>query len=313
MGKGSIIEVTNLSKSFGSRKVIDDISLTVEEGEVFGFLGPNGSGKTTTIRMLLNLIHADEGSVWINGYNLKTDFNKAIEKVGAIVETPKFHPYLSGRGNLKLMANLVNGISPGRVESVLKLVGLSGREDDKVKTYSLGMRQRLGIANALLGSPRLVILDEPTNGLDPQGMKEIRDLIIDMALKEKITFFISSHLLHEVEQICSSVAILNGGRIIAQGRVKDLLNVSHETIDVFTPSLEEAFSISEGLDFVKGVEKTARGITVRIEKGYGAQLNRCLVNSGIDVEYVIPRSRSLEEFFIELVEGGEADAEDSEK
>ena len=167
--------------------------------------------------MPVNLIYPNEGTIKINGYDLKSDFYKAIEKVGAIVETPRFYPYMSGRKNLQLMANLINNMPKGRVDEVLEIVGLSSRAKDKVKTYSLGMKQRLGIANALLNNPMLVILDEPTNGLDPQGMKEIRDLVCELASKKNITFFISTHLLHEVEQICNKVAILHHGKIVSQG------------------------------------------------------------------------------------------------
>lgn len=213
----NVIEFVNLCKSFNGKKIIDNISFNVEEGDVFGFLGPNGSGKTTTIRMLVNLIYPNEGTIKINGYDLKSDFYKAIEKVGAIVETPRFYPYMSGRKNLQLMANLINNMPKGRVDEVLEIVGLSSRAKDKVKTYSLGMKQRLGIANALLNNPMLVILDEPTNGLDPQGMNEIRDLVCELASKKNITFFISTHLLHEVEQICNKVAILHHGKIVSQG------------------------------------------------------------------------------------------------
>lgn len=299
-----IIEVINLSKSFSGRKVIDDVNLTVEAGDVFGFLGPNGSGKTTTIRMLVNLIYPDEGTIKINGYDLKKDFCKAIEKVGAIVETPKFYNYLSGRKNLELMANLMDGVSKKRVDEVLDMVGLTGRAKDKVSTYSLGMKQRLGIGNALLNNPGLVILDEPTNGLDPQGMKEIRDLIIKLASENNISFFISTHLLHEVEQVCNKVAILHHGRIIAQGRVDDLLNSDQETVEICTASPDKAFNVLENLEFVKKLEKSSKGLIVQIEDGYSARVNRMLITNNIDVEYLIPHNQSLEAFFIELTGGG---------
>jgi ABC-2 type transport system ATP-binding protein len=300
----NIIEVSNLSKSFKGRKVIDKINLIVEEGDIFGFLGPNGSGKTTTIRMLVNLIYPDEGTIKINGCNLKDNFKNAIENVGVIVETPKFHPYLSGRKNLELMANLISDISSDRVDEVLKLAGLISRAGDKVKTYSLGMKQRLGIANALLGNPELVILDEPTNGLDPQGMKEIRDLVCELALKKNITFFISTHLLHEVEQICNKVAILNHGKIVAQGKVDDLLNFDYETVEICTSSNERVLDIIKHLHYVKSAERSVKGIVVHIEKGRSAELNRLLITNDVDIEYLIPLNRSLETFFIDITKGG---------
>lgn len=280
----NVIEFVNLCKSFNGKKIIDNISFNVEEGDVFGFLGPNGSGKTTTIRMLVNLIYPNEGTIKINGYDLKSDFYKAIEKVGAIVETPRFYPYMSGRKNLQLMANLINNMPKGRVDEVLEIVGLSSRAKDKVKTYSLGMKQRLGIANALLNNPMLVILDEPTNGLDPQGMKEIRDLVCELASKKNITFFISTHLLHEVEQICNKVAILHHGKIVSQGRVDDLLNVNYEVVEICTSSVEKTLSAIKNLDYVKGAEKSKKGVMAQIEIGYSVELNRHLIVNDIDVK-----------------------------
>lgn len=304
----NVIEVIGLSKALKGRKVIDNVDLTVLRGDIFGFLGPNGSGKTTTIRMLLKLIYPDDGVIKVNGFDLKKDFNRAIERVGAIVEIPRFYNYLSGRKNLELMANLTNNISKNRVDEVLDMVGLVERAEDKVKTYSLGMKQRLGIANALINNPAIVILDEPTNGLDPQGMKEIRDLIIRLAGEQSITFFISTHLLHEVELMCNRVAILNNGRIIAQGRVEELLNVDYETVEVCAGGWDSAINLLENIDYVKSFEKTARGIMFKIERGNSARLNQALINNGIEVEYLIPHNQSLESFFIETIKGGNENA-----
>lgn len=299
----NMIEVRGLSKSFGRRRVIDNIDLTVKKGDIFGFLGPNGSGKTTTIRMLLGLIHPDKGTVRINGHDLKTDFSNAIKGVGAVVETPKFHSYLSGRKNLELMANLIPNLPEDRVDTVLAMVGMSRRADDKVRTYSLGMKQRLGIANALLGNPELVILDEPTNGLDPAGMKEIRDIILRLAGKENITFLISTHLLFEVEQICSRVAILQRGKILAEGDVKELLSNNNEKLEIYSPQLEAVAASLSSLSYVNSFEKSSDKLTVIIDKGYAADLNKHLVSDGIAVEYLIPKRGTLEERFIELTKG----------
>jgi len=303
MDKKVMIEVKELSKSFGNKKVIDQLNMVVEEGDTFGFLGPNGSGKTTTIRMMLNLIYPDQGLIRLDGYDIRKDFYKAIEKVGAIVEVPKFHLYLSGRKNLELMANLMHGIPQKRIDEVLEAVGLSDRSDDKMRTYSLGMKQRLGIANALLGYPRLVILDEPTNGLDPQGMKEIRDLICRLASEEKITFFISTHLLHEVEQICNRVAILHHGKIVKEGLVCDLLKVDHEDLEICTSNRQGVFKLLDALPYIEEKRESPRGVYARIEKGYSAVLNRFLVENSMDVQYLIPQGQSLEELFIELTKG----------
>lgn len=230
-----LLEARNLEKTLGGRKIIDNLSLRVMMGDIYGFLGRNGQGKTTTIRILTGLVFPDSGDVIIDGYNLRSNFEKAISKVGAIVESPSFYGYLSGYDNLRLMANLVPGIRQGRVEEVLEIVGLSRRAKDKVTTYSLGMKQRLGMANALLNNPKLIILDEPTNGLDPQGMKEIKEMIIQLASEKNITFFISSHLLREVEQICTRVGIIDNGRLLREASMMELKQDSQGK------SLEEVF------------------------------------------------------------------------
>lgn len=192
------------------------------KGDIYGFLGRNGQGKTTTIRLITGLIFPDDGDITIDGHSLGDDFKKAISNVGAIVESPSFYGYLSGYDNLKLMANIIPGIRKDRIDEVLEIVRLSSRAKDKVKTYSLGMKQRLGIANALLSSPKLIILDEPTNGLDPQGMKEIKEMIVQLASERNITFFISSHLLHEVEQICNRVGIIENGKLLSEASLVEL-------------------------------------------------------------------------------------------
>lgn len=300
----NILEVNNLTKYFGKRKVINEISLKVQKGDIYGFLGQNGSGKTTTIRMLLNLIHSDGGTIKIKDYDVKKDFHKAIESVGAIVETPRFYSYLSGRKNLELMANLVPDIDEDRVDQVLEMVGLSNRAKDKVKTYSLGMKQRLGVANALLNNPELIILDEPTNGLDPQGMKEIREMIVDLSTNQNITFFISTHLLHEVEQICNRVSILHQGSIVIEGEVKDLLNKDFESIEIYTKHGNRALEEVGNLHFVKEAKEFDAGIKLDIEKGYSSELNSYLVSRDIEVSYIIPQKQSLESFFIDSIKGG---------
>ena len=223
----TILEAKGLIKSFKGKNVVNNLNLKVMRGDVYGFLGRNGQGKTTTIRMITGLISPDSGNVTIDGFNIKTDFIKAISHIGAIVESPTFYDYLSGYDNLKLMANLIPGILKSRIDEVLEIVGLKNRSKDKVKTYSLGMKQRLGLANALLNNPKLIILDEPTNGLDPQGIKEIRDMITRLSTENKITFFISSHLLHEVQQICNRIGIIHDGRLLYEGYVHEINNSSN--------------------------------------------------------------------------------------
>lgn len=229
-----ILETRNLTKSFGRRKVIDRINLKVQQGDIYGFLGRNGQGKTTFIRLLTGLIFPDAGEVRINGRHLQTNFKQAIAQVGAIVESPAAYDYLSGYDNLKLMGNLVPHLPRSRIDEVLRIVGLAGRARDKVRTYSLGMKQRLGIAGVLLGHPKLIILDEPTNGLDPQGMREIKELIAELAVHERITFFISSHLLHDMEQLCNRVGIIHGGKLLAEGNVHELAaRAKDRTLETF--------------------------------------------------------------------------------
>jgi len=308
MSGKNILEVSQVNKFFGNKKVVSDLSFQVAEGDVFGFLGPNGAGKTTTIRMILGLISMDSGTVKINGFDIKENFNQAIRQVGAVVETPKFYPYLSGYHNLRLIANLHPELPKTRVEEVLEIVGLADRAKDKVKTYSLGMRQRLGLARALLNYPRLVFLDEPTNGLDPQGMLEIREMISQLAIEQDITFFITSHLLYEVEQICNKVAILKEGCLIAQNPVKDLLNNQNEKVEISTGDTSSALSILKDRSFVKSVQSSANGLIVEIDKGSSSQLNQLLVSKQVRVDYLVPKNQSLEQIFIGLTERGKKDA-----
>lgn len=226
MISNTLLETRGLTKSFGGRKIIDNLSLKVCKGDVYGFLGRNGQGKTTTIRLMTGLIFPDAGDILIGGHSIKKNFKQAISNVGVIVETPSFYGYLSGYDNLRLMANLIPGARKAKVDEVLEIVGLKERAKDKVRTYSLGMKQRLGIANALLGEPKLIILDEPSNGLDPQGMREIKELIVQLSSEKDIAFFISSHLIHDIEQICNRVAMIDKGKVLVEKSVKALIDDS---------------------------------------------------------------------------------------
>mgnify|MGYP003302707079 CR=1 FL=1 len=219
---GNIIEVKNLNKSFGKKKVLNNVSLSVSEGEIVGFIGPNGAGKTTTIKLILGLQKIDSGTVVINGYDIVKDFKKAIEKVGAIVESPDLYMYLSGLDNLKMIASMYNGIDSKRIDEIVKLVGLENRIKDKVSKYSLGMRQRLGIAASLIHSPNVLILDEPTNGLDPEGIKELRALLKKLAKKEKMGVLISSHNLSELESFCTDVCLIKNGEILTTASIEEI-------------------------------------------------------------------------------------------
>ncbi|MFZ5352290.1 MAG: ABC transporter ATP-binding protein [Bacillota bacterium] len=299
-----MLEAKNLNKRFGRRKVINNLDLHISKGDIYGFLGPNGAGKTTTIRMLLGLIRYDTGSISINGYDLKREYKDAIIKVGAVVETPRFYEQYNAYDNLKLIKNLYKGAPRGIIEEVLELTGLTNRADDKVRTYSLGMKQRLGIARALINEPELVILDEPTNGLDPQGMKEIRELIYRLASNKKITFFISTHLLSEVELICNKVGIINNGTKIVEGYVSELLNSAYESIDAIVNDPVKAKSLLAGNLHIKSLQLIDGGIRLSIERGMTGEISRLLIENGLELKYLIPRPQSLEEYFIEKTGGG---------
>ena len=220
-----IVEVKNLTKYFGKKKVLDDISFSLEEGQILGFIGPNGAGKTTTIKLILGLQKINSGTVNINGYDIKKDFEDAISRVGAIVESPDLYMYLSGMDNLKLIANMYSSITKERILEVVSLVGLENRINDKVSKYSLGMRQRLGIAASLIHNPNVLILDEPTNGLDPEGIKELRDLLKRLVKKEKVGVLISSHNLAELESFCTDVCLIKGGKIITSMSMEEIKKV----------------------------------------------------------------------------------------
>jgi ABC-2 type transport system ATP-binding protein len=300
----TMLEIENLHKSFGKREILKGISLNVEKGDIYGFLGPNGSGKTTTIRCILGLVHHQQGRVLLNGQEIQANFKACISKIGTVVETPKFYDQYSGYQNLKLMLDLYQGIPDRRIDEVLEIVGMKERAGDKVKTYSLGMKQRLGIARALLHQPELVILDEPTNGLDPQGMKEIREMIIQLSSEYNITFFISTHLLSEVEILCNRVGILKSGQKVADGEVQSLLKQENEVLEIISADYESILSLMSGLKFILSVKQSEKGLYAEILKGYSYPLIKELVGKNIHFDYVIPRTQSLENYYLGLTEGG---------
>jgi len=300
-----VIQTTNLTKKFGKKTVVDQLSISIGEGDVFGFLGPNGAGKTTTIRMLVGLISPTSGQAHILGKNVQSEFVHAIKEVGAIVENPELYPFYTGRQNLRHFAKLSGTVDNERIEEVVKLVRLENRIDTKVKTYSLGMRQRLGLAQALLNRPKVLILDEPTNGLDPQGMKEIREIIGHLASQEKITIFISSHLLHEIEQLCNKVAIVSNGKLIVQGDVASLLSKEHQEVEIEVNDADRAKKVLIGLPFVQEVSVEGNMINVKYTGDHVAKINKALVMEDVEVKHLSVKKGNLEEFFLELT-GGEA-------
>lgn len=298
-----IIEIKNLSKNFKNLKAVDNLNINVFKGDVFGFLGPNGAGKSTTIRMLLTLIKPTKGNIKIFGKDLHKERLSILRNIGAIVEKPDFYGYLSAYKNLEILSRISgHTISKKRIMEVLELVGLAERYKSKVKTFSHGMKQRLGLAQALLHDPELIILDEPTTGLDPMGMKEIRDLIIHLSRDQKKTVFLSSHILYEVEQVANRMIIINKGTAKVEGTVKELLDASNLTVTFEVSDIEKAKSILLSTRWdqkLKGI--TNKKMEFTIDNNEVAMLNRFLVENGIDVMSIIP-TRSLEEYFLKITQ-----------
>ena len=287
-----------LSKAYGKRLAVDHLDLQVDRGELFGFLGPNGAGKTTTIRMALGLIAPTNGSVEILGLEVRHNRSKVLPRVGALVESPALYSYLSGRNNLRAFGDLLGGVPDKRIDEVLEIVSLTGRDKDKVKTYSMGMKQRLGLAVALLNDPDLLILDEPANGLDPAGIVEMRDLLRALAAEGK-TVFISSHVLSEVQQICNRVAIINHGKLIRLAPVHELLDAPGEfEIKVDAP---DALVVALRLQPWGQEARVEHGLVItRAPDGRGRELIAFLVQNGHQPDSVAERQRDLEDIFLSL-------------
>ncbi len=296
----SVLATRRLTKQFGKIKAVDSLDLTVRRGEVLGFLGPNGSGKSTTISMVLGLVLPTEGSVSIMGQSLAENPELVSRHVGAIIENPAFYPYLTGRDNLRAQAKLVGGVPEGRIDELIKLVNMEGRADGKYKTFSLGMKQRIGIASTLLTNPELVILDEPTNGLDPAGQREIRSIIPRMA-DEGHAVLLASHMLHEVEQVSDHVLIIRRGEKITEGSVDDLLR-RNGYIDVRIPDAdpEAAAKVVRAVPGVEQVSVEDERLVVIAADELGAAINRALADAGLYASQIAPRRSSLEDIFLEL-------------
>jgi len=296
-----IIEIKGLTKKFKDVKAVDELSLNVNKGDIFGFLGPNGAGKSTTIRMLLTLIRPNEGTIRLFGKSLNEERDLILQDVGAIVEKPDFYNYLSAYKNLEILGRISGReVSSNRIMEILEIVGLKERRTSKVKTYSHGMKQRLGIAQALLHDPELIILDEPTTGLDPQGMKEIRDLIIHLRDEKNKTIFLSSHLLSEVEQIANRMIIINKGKTVVEGFVRDLLNSAELKVTIEVDTIDSAKQLisqsrwSGKIDSIKNNK-----LILNLPSEEIAELNKYFVENNISVSAVIP-TRSLEEYFLKI-------------
>ncbi|WHY69185.1 ABC transporter ATP-binding protein [Neobacillus sp. SuZ13] len=300
MEKNITLAVKDLKKVIGKKEIIKGLTFDLREGEVFGFLGPNGAGKTTTIRMLVGLIKPTSGSIHICGSNIEENFQEAMTNLGCIVENPELYPYLSGYNNLLHFARMIEGIGEGRIKEVTELVGLTERIHDKVKTYSLGMRQRLGIAQALLGNPKVLILDEPTNGLDPAGIREMRQFIRYLAEEEGLSVLVSSHLLSEIQLLCDRVAIISKGTIIRTDTVQQLLSNRERVIWHIQP-------LERGKDVLRSltkIEETDDGtILTEYNEQKIPQWNKQLVEAGVSVMEMNRKMPVLEDLFLELTGG----------
>lgn len=296
----AIIQVNNLSKLYGQLKAVDHLSFTVGEGEIYGFLGQNGAGKSTTIRMLLTLIRPTAGSIHIFGKELNAARHKILQQIGAIIEKPDLYTYLTAYQNLQMMARLSGGQpTKAQIMRQLEMVGLASRSDSKVKTFSQGMKQRLGIACALIHNPRLLILDEPTNGLDPQGIADVRNLLLHLGRNEKKTIVISSHLLNEIELIADSMLIIDKGKKVTEGRVTDLMNPDDILVEITTTNNSHALQQLRQTGWSQYLLASEEKIQLRLHQSQIPQLARDLVAMGVDL-LSLQWKHSLEEYFLSL-------------
>lgn len=297
----NILEIKNISKKLGKKQILNDITFEIKEGEIFGFVGPNGAGKTTLIKTILGLYKQDKGQVTIGGYSLEKDFEKAMSKIGAIIENPEMYDYLSGKNNLKIYASISNINDESYINKIIKTVKLENRINNKVKTYSLGMRQRLGLAQALISKPKLLILDEPTNGLDPLGIKELRELLKKISKEDNIAVLISSHILSEIELICDRIAIIDNGSLV---EIKDLNKKQKEeklTITLEVKQTKEANDYLNKNGYVSEIEN--QKLKLELPKEEIPKVNKLLVENNINVYEIKQKEKTLEEEFIEKTQG----------
>jgi len=297
-----VLRTIGLSKRFGKRWAVKDLNLEIHRGDVFGFLGPNGAGKSTTIRMILTLLAPTAGSIELFGLDLHAHRSRVLARVCGIVEKPDFYLYLSAYRNLEILGSMTRPVTKQEITEALESVGLASRARDRVKTYSHGMKQRLGIAQALLTKPDIIVLDEPTSGLDPQGMKEVRELVRRLSTEREMTIFLSSHLLSEVEVVTTRIGVINHGELVAQGKVSELLGSAVTEYTLQVSQVDTALESIARLPFAEVLSSEDGRIELRIEPGRSAELNHTLVMDGIDVSSLSPR-RSLEDYFLKITGG----------
>jgi len=303
MEKETVIKVDHLAKSFGSFQAVKDVSFTVSRGDVFGFLGPNGAGKSTTIRCLLSLIKPDAGKIELFGKSFNTSRAEILSNIGSIIEKPDFYKYLSAQKNLEIFARISGAsVSKSQIGEMLEFVGLTGRGEDKIGGFSHGMKQRLGIAQTLLHQPDLIILDEPTTGLDPQGIVEIRNLILRLKNEQNKTILLSSHQLSEIELIANRMVIINKGKSIVEGEVQELLNAQELVVHLEVDVVENAKQVIKShFPNAQIIGETSNELEVAIEKSQVPDLNKALIDNRVMVFALEPK-RKLEDFFMKIVQ-----------
>lgn len=300
----AVLQLRNVTKTIGRRTIVNDLSFDIPAGEVFGFLGPNGAGKTTTIRMIVGLISMTKGEITVKGVSVRKQFEQAMTHIGAIVENPEMYKFLTGYQNLVHFARRHSGVTKQRIDEVVQLLGLQNRIHEKVKRYSLGMRQRLGVAQAILHKPSVLILDEPTNGLDPAGIRELRDYLRKLSQEEGLSVIVSSHLLSEMELMCDRVAIIQGGKLIDFRSLQEAKNSVQTKIVIESSDIESAHRLLSGAFNHQGVELIGDRIEITADRSLIPDVARLLVKAGLDVYGIHAAQRSLEDQFLEIT-GGE--------
>jgi ABC-2 type transport system ATP-binding protein len=295
------LALENVSKRFGALLAVDRLSLQIQPGLMAGFLGPNGAGKSTTLYMIPRLVRPSGGHIRIFGRDIWQDYKRAIRSVGIMVESPAFYEYLSGRKNLELAARLLDHVSAREIDEILERIGLAARQHDRVGVYSTGMKQRLGIGRAMLGRPRLLILDEPTNGMDPEGTQEVLSFLREKVRSDGLTIFLSSHLMSEIEEFCDTVVVINHGHLIASGNVKELLKPHERTIRVTFQGKVPDQKFFAGCEQIRQVESvTADTLEVTLSRDDSAWLNHRLQEAGFRVSAITPKQKTLKEFFLSI-------------
>jgi len=295
-----ILLLDNVHKSIKKKEIVKGISFSINEGEVLGFLGPNGAGKSTTLRMIVGLSSPTSGKILIDGHSITKDYVKAMSKVGCIIEGPDMYNYLSGLENLKMLASMNRNVTNEDITKAIELVGMQNRINDKVSTYSLGMKQRLGLAQALIHKPKLLILDEPTNGLDPSGINEFRHIIKDLAKKENIAVLVSSHLISEVELMCDTVAIIKNGTLIRYSTVSEL--ISNQEVFFVLSDNQKGIKILKNNWNIDGTIKDDR-IEAKVDISKLEEINSSFIKEGLGIKFVNANQKTLEDLFLNLTEG----------